>query len=455
MLQSVLIRYLLVIGAALVLFWQLMLPPVPGVADNGDFGKLLGRYGLGSGKTFVYADTKFFFGDENRYRSGFSSSELLLIAPALAINQVLSRDGLFDLRIMGTVHASLFLLAAFLFAALAESAATGVLAILLFCDFMYAGFFNSFYMDASSYLFTLLAAVCYLRAMRWRRPADSAALWAAMILAVLSKSQYAILGPWFAILFWTGRDFLAGGRKAIAGSAAAILVLAGWASYRYLTPEGYSDKAAFTVIFSQILPASKTPDRALAELGLDGSYRQFIGLQAYSPGVPLDDPVFDADFRRRTSFRRIAEFYLRHPADAWTALRTSLDEAGRFQSPLGNFDSRSGKPPAAKYESFQPVSGWKRRLFHHHGARLLAFFLGLGLLVPGWLWWDRARLPEGAVWGGAVLAGMAASTLVVSALADVYDQFRHQVVAFALFDMLLVAVVWLVSRAGRRTLRAR
>jgi len=81
--------------------------------------------------------------------------------------------------------------------------------------------------------------------------------------------------------------------------------------------------------------------------------------------------------------------------------------------------------------------------------------LGLGLLVPGWLWRDRARLPEGAVWGGAVLAGMAASTLVVSALADVYDQFRHQVVAFALFDMLLVAVVWLVSRAGRRTLRAR
>jgi len=429
-------------AAALVLFWQLMLPPVPGVADNGDFGKLLGRYGLGSGKTFVYADTKFFFGDENRYRSGFSSSELLSIVPALAINKVLSRDGFFDLRIMGAVHASLFLLAVFLFAPLLDSAAAGLLVILLFCDFMYAGFFNSFYMDASSYLFTLLSAVFYLRAMRWRRTADALALWIGMILTIVSKSQYAMVGPWFAVLFWTGREFLAGGRKAIAATASLTLVVATCVSYRYLTPEGYSDNAAFTVIFSQILPASEDSDRALAELGLDGAYRQWIGLQAYSPGVPLDNPAFHQDFRRRTSFLKIAQFYLRHPADAWRALRTSLDEAGSFQSPLGNFDSRSGKPPAAKYESFQLVSGWKRRIFYHHGARLLAFFFGLALLVPALLFWHRR-----AVWGGAVLSAMALSTLIVSALADVYDQFRHQLVAFALFDMLLLTLVWLVPQA--------
>ena len=429
-------------AAALILFWQLMLPPVAGIADNGDFGKLLGRFGLGSGKTFVYADTRFFFADENRYRSGFCSSELLLIVPALAINRVISRDGFFDLRIMGAVHGWLFLLAVFLFAPLVDSAAIGLAALLLFTDFMYVGFFNSFYMDAASILFTLLAAVFYLRAMRWRRPADSLGLAVSMALAVLSKSQYAILGPWFAVLFWTGRGFLAGGRRIVAAAASLALLASAWVSYRYLAPEGYADKAVFTVIFSQILPAAKDPDRALSELGLDPSYRQWIGLQAYSPGVPLDQPAFYADFHRKTSLGKIARFYLRHPADAWTALGTALDEAGSFRSPLGNFDSRSGKPPAAKYESFQLVSGWKRRIFYRHGARLAVFAAVLTGLLPAMLWRHRRKLPDGAWWGGAALAAMALSTLIVSALADVYDQFRHEVVAFAMLDMVLLALAW-------------
>jgi len=426
-----------------------MLPPVPGIADNGDFGKLLGRYGLGSGQTFVYANTRFFYADQYRYRSGFTSSELLLIAPALAIHRVISKSGFFDVRIMGAVHASLFLLAVFLFAPLVDSAVTGLLALLMFTDFMYAGFFNCFYMDPASLLFTLLAAVFYLRAMRWRRPADSVALAVSILLAVLSKSQYAILGPWFALLLWTGRDFLAGGRKTIA--AAVLVVLAStWVSYRYLTPAGYEDKAAFTVVFSQILPASSHPDRALAELGLDGTYRRFIGMQAYTPGVPLDEPAFHADFHRKTSFRKIAAFYLRHPADAWSALRSALDEAGRFQSPLGNFDSGSGRPPAARYESFQLVSGLKRRIFYRHGARLLAWSAALAVLLPVLLERHRSRLPEGALWGGSVLSAMALSTLIVSALADVYDQFRHEVVAFALFDMVLLTLAWLALTSPGR-----
>jgi endonuclease/exonuclease/phosphatase (EEP) superfamily protein YafD len=46
-----------------------------------------------------------------------------------------------------------------------------------------------------------------------------------------------------------------------------------------------------------------------------------------------------------------------------------------------------------------------------------------------------------------VLAGMALSMLVASALADVFDQFRHELVAFALFDMLLAVLLWVVAAA--------
>jgi hypothetical protein len=221
-------------------------------------------------------------------------------------------------------------------------------------------------------------------------------------------------------------------------------VTASWASYRYSAPQSYSPKNPFNVIFSQILPNSADPDAALAELGLDGSYRRWNGAQAYTPGVRMDDPMFYQPFAERTGFGKIALFYLRHPADAWKALAGSLDEAGRFQSPLGNFDSDSGKPPAAHYESFQWASGLKRRLFHHRGGLLCGACLALAAVTGGAFLANRRRLPNGAVSGVVALAAASVTMLVVSALGDVYDQFRHQLVTFAMFDMLVVALAWLL-----------
>lgn len=440
------IRRALPLAAATVLIWQLFPSPAPGVADNGDFAKMLGRFSLSSGQTFVYANTRFHAAPGNFYRSGFSSSELLLLGPALAINRVISEKGSFDLRIMGGVQASLLVLAAWLIAPVLDSAVTAALALLLFCDFMYAGFFNAFYVEGTAYVFTLLAAVFYLRAMRLRGGADAAAMLACMLLAVTASAHYAILGPWFAILLWVGRRVLWGGRKATAAAAALAVVLVSWASYRFSAPEFYASFASFNVIFSQIVPHAEDPHAALQELGLDDSYRQWSGMQAYTPGAPVDDPEFHRRFVARTSYAKIGRFYLAHPRDAWKALCASLDEAGRFQSPLGNFDSGSGKPPAAHYEGFQLVSRLKKSIFYKHGGRLALSFTALALLVPALLWRARKRLPAGALAGGAVLAAMALATLVISSLGDVYDQFRHQVVTFALFDMLLMIVAALACR---------
>jgi len=440
---------LFTLAAAIMLFCELMAPPVTGVADNGDFGKLLGRYGLGSGQDFSYAATKYFFGDQYRYHSGFHSSELLLIAPALAINRALSPHGSFDIRVMGAIHASLFLLAVFLLATALESAWIPALALLLYGDFMYAGYFHSFYMDTPAYLFTLWSAVFYERAVRRRRAGDSLALLLSMLLAVTSKPQYAMLGPWFALLFWTGRRILCAGRNGVAAAAAVALLAASWVSYRFLAPESYRADGPFTVIFSQIVPNSPDPDRALKELGLDASYRRWSGMNAFSRGTPFNDPAFGPQFLAHTSYRKIVSYYARHPAQAWSALHASLNETGRFVSEAGNFDSAAGQPPGAQYRSFQLASSLKRRLFYHHGDLLFCYFAGLSLAAAALLLWNRRHLPEGAVPGGVVLAALAMATLTVSSLADIYEQVRHQLVSLALFDMLLLVFLRLVAHSRR------
>jgi len=53
---------LVVAFAAFALIWQLFVPPVVSMANNGDFGKLLGRFGLGSDEVFQHANTRYVFG---------------------------------------------------------------------------------------------------------------------------------------------------------------------------------------------------------------------------------------------------------------------------------------------------------------------------------------------------------------------------------------------------------
>ena len=74
-----------------------------------------------------------------------------------------------------------------------------VLVLLFYCDVMYVSGLNSFYMDESAYLFLLLSAVFYLRAIRWRRPADAAGLVVSTVLMTAAKTQHTMLAFWIAI----------------------------------------------------------------------------------------------------------------------------------------------------------------------------------------------------------------------------------------------------------------
>jgi hypothetical protein len=80
-------RYALLFAAAAALFWQLMLPPVVGIADNGDFSKMLGRFSLGSPQTFTYTNTKLPHSRKYYWDSPFRSSELLPVVSAVTVNR--------------------------------------------------------------------------------------------------------------------------------------------------------------------------------------------------------------------------------------------------------------------------------------------------------------------------------------------------------------------------------
>ena len=446
-------------AAALILLWQLFVPPVIGIADNSDFGKLIARYDLGSPASFTYIANRYQFDRRYRYQSDFYSSELLLIQSALALNKVLSKDGSFDLRVMGFVHAALYLAALALFLPLLARLPPAVrivfcaLVLFMFCDVMYVSYLNTFYMDVIALLAMLFAAIFYMRAIVWRRRSDAILFLASSIVMITSKPQYAILGFWLAALVWLARQPLWTGRKVAAGIASAVLILSAAATFEIGAPRSYTAKNCFNVVFYQVLPASKNVDRTLADLGLDDSYRVWIGKHAYEPGSRLEDPDFYEPFLRKISYRRLGQFYLTHLPDAYRALRTSLNSAGRQRPGMGNFDASTGLPPRTESQSFAFWSDCKRSLFDGRGPVMLFTFLALAVLVLALLAIQRRPLPPGASWGVIGFLVMAATNTLVGSLADTFDMPRHHLLFYAQFDMLLLTAFWLGVRRLREPSR--
>jgi hypothetical protein len=274
-------------------------------------------------------------------------------------------------------------------------------------------------------------------------------------MLVTSKSQHSILGFWIAAVFFAARAALWPKAPRI---VAVMAVLVAAMSVLWLWKSAPPENAlgdVYDVIFYRVLPNARNVDATLADLGLDNSWRPYIGKFQYAPGSHMDDPKFVQAFGRRTSMGRLTFYFVTHPRDAYLTMRQSLDLAGRHREALGNFDKSAGLPAYAESRSFSFWSDWKRSLFQQRGSRLLNCFIGLAAALSFLLASERRRLPAGALAGGFALIGMAFSELAVSSLADSLEEARHHFLFFTLFDLLVILTVYLAIGAGMRLAGAR
>jgi hypothetical protein len=439
--------------AALILSYQLFIPPAAAIADNGDFGKVIGRFGLVArgNSSYAFAGLTYDRDPSRTYSSGFFSSETLLVCPALALNGLLSKDGSFDVRCIGAVHAALFLAALALFAPLLADvrprlqAAIYALVLIIFCDAMYVCPLNSFYMDEAAYVFLLLSAVAWLRVMRWHRRVDTVLLGVFLALLVTAKSQHAPLAAWFAVLLFVARRRLWPRHPMRVAAAAGILASGSVLMLAKGAPPGYPLYGYYNVTFLEILPHSKNLPATMRDLGLDASYLPYIGKIAFERDSGMNSEEFRRQFARKISFSSLARFYLTHPRDAWRTLRNQLGAAGRQRFPVGSFDASAGFPPYTESHAFAQWSDFKRALFFHQGRRFFFTILAVAAGFAFALFRQRKTFPPGSLAAGAVLLGMAFSELGAS-LADAADVERHHMMFFTLTDILFIAALYLTCR---------
>jgi hypothetical protein len=457
-------------AAAAILGLQLLASPVVGLADNGDYERVMGYAGFQhttadpAERYFSFLRTRYAVVSPGWFRGGYLSSETLLAFAARWAHAALSPDPVFDLRWLGGLHALLLLTAlgglirACRDLALPTQAAVAALLVFFFTDVGYAAPLNSFYSQTASLLFLLLTAAAAAEAIRRGRLSGVLLLvyFGAALLFVGSKPQEKLAAPLLALfgLRLSGVLWTRGWRPLPAGLAVGLCVFGFW--YGRHTPYTLREATLYQVVFSDLLARSPSPGADAAELHLDPSWLRYAGTSPYARDSPLLGSEFRMRFLHQLGYRRILRFYLAHPDRLADRVERASRSAWSLRPNFGNFE-RSAEHPRSELAT--RFSAWSRLrgTLGAHAAPWAGLLLG-GSLAAAVATHRRAG-PRGRLFReGLVLLGtMASVAFAVCALAQAPPDLSRALYAYhALCDLILVADAgWIVQTLAERRSAAR
>jgi hypothetical protein len=442
---------------------QLFMTPVTGLADNGDFPKVLGPADICDPNhwkdQFAYVYRRLEVAGECYSDSGLTSSEILFV---LVIRQFADWEGhgTFKITGAGKIHLTVVLLAlAILLWALHYEQSLfrfGVppLILLIFGDVAYVSYLNSFYMDAGSMILLLLvvsiATAAILRPRFWM----AIAFGLAGLFFVTSKAQHAPLAvPLAALSIWFATR--SSRAKAVCWILSGVAALAGLVFMAVRTPQDYKAQALTNLIFFRFTPNAGGQATALAEFGLPSSYAAYIGTHSYSANSPVNDEEWRKQFMNRTSFGAIGIYYLNHPDITLDILGRGLavDASSIRPDNLANFEREDGFPPQTHATRFSWWSNLRSRMVRAFPAHIVIFYA----IMAGGAIACIIRTPLAARWPLYPLVLMLSSAgiieFVLAVLGDCLETSRHLFLFQVITEILIVygfaAILALLAPARR------
>jgi len=439
-----------------ILGYQLMIPPVIGLADQGDYARLLGAFHLGP--VAHTAEDRYYRYFNRTYQPDPSfrlpgweiySSQDILVGSALLLNKWISKDGLFDIRVLSFLEALAFLAICYFLLRATRKLLPGRLhfliaaaLIIVFCDVGYICYFNSFYSEPATYLSLLALLAVWLDWIAHgpgarRGQAKYLALFCLFaLLFVAAKPQNVAAGVLLGLYIFRFRKLL---RRQWMAPASGAAILVGSLAVYWSVPRLVRLADVYNMVFMQMAPASPDPAGALRELGLDPSYARYSGSGAFAPTTGFWNAAFQDQLDARVSRFTIVWYYVRQPVKLLNYVRAVLPRGASLRAEgVGNFERSAGYPPFARARSFAIWSRFRERYLSGWSSGVL---IGLMLSVFGAGWIAarsgdvQARLLAECY---AVLALMAVIVFFTTILGDAHDLVKHLHLYNLLTDVCLV-----------------
>lgn len=374
-----------------LLIGLLFLGPFVGVADNGDFLRMMNTIGLNyydaaesyQDRFFSYSHSRFAY--EHLFRGFYPSSQIFLVLPARLIG-ALFHGSWFDIRILGAVYAILLLAATWLIVKLnaGRSYVSGLLLagalLLVFYDIGYTAYFNSLFGEPVSLVSMLLAFALGLRLLSKETPEvkDLALLFTAVLFLTCSKIQNAPIGVAFALIFLRFSGLQAGTRfKKAALSFAAATFLVSVLLY-VGAPKDLKHINLYQTVFYGVLNGSDDVKGDLKQLGLPERLEVLAGTNYFQSDTAIkqDDPSLVPDFYSRISHKDIILFYLKNPDRLLDNMAYAASNSMAIRPYyLGSYEKAEGKPPGALSYTYSAWSEFKNKLLPHKLWFLAVFYL--------------------------------------------------------------------------------
>ena len=444
------------------------MPGFIGLANNRDFAKVAGRLCIGRvdepSSYYAYFHPDYERAQRYCWESGVPTSQLALAWTASWIQQRLSDPTRFDIRWLGAIHAILFLAGWYiLLVALRPLSGAAwwiamAAALWIFTDVGIVSYLNTFYTDAAAIVGVMIMLPAALCLLTKEVPQNGPVLWFGMgaLLFLTSKGQHGALAPVLVGFLLASRwQEPASRRTRVLKITVAMALIAG-ASWVWIeTPRLYKAQPRFTLVFSKILLTSPAPSRDVEELGLSQSDLPLIGQHAFLPWSPAFDPVWLDAFSRRTSYGRVALFWLRHPWRTLATLRGDLEKEAWQRRPLefSNLQPEAGRPPGTRTDQWGSWSAltsrfWRWWPMHATVWYALVLFLGPFLAQragPGFL--------GATAWVAVTAAILGAVEYLIASLADARETDRHLLLfhLFTDFTMFLALIYALGRWSGIRS----
>lgn len=449
---------------ALLVLGQVLISPVVGLADNGDYWRIMGAAGIGflnlpsEDLYWNYVD-RWYIRTPPAELTPYVASDLLLVHAARFIDGVLFQREIFDLHVLGAVRALGYLAACAVVLVACRRFRTWIrvplVAILIIAaiDVGYVDYFNSFYSEGSSLIF-LLFALGFGIMMAMSRSGNIGLFLAFAVSSLLfatAKTQnitsLLVLAP---VCCYLGLVYFSGRRRIVGLLVALALVFAG-KIYWGATPWGLRGVTLYNVVFYEILPNSPSPEADLRQLGLNPDLAAYSGMIYFDARSASQQPYFMEYFRLHTTYYQVFGIYLREPLRLLQlAERGAHDAFVTHLDYLGNFERESGARPLATSTRFRLWSSLREHLLPRNILTLLLLG-GLGLLLAADVYRTldarRAKIAAGLVLGLVALGGVQYVTVLLGD--GGHERMKQLFLVNLLVDVGCIAgVLWGVARLG-------
>jgi len=458
--------YVAVLAAAgAILAYQLFVPPIVGLADQGDFLRTIGRFGYGpqhhGSLEYVYVEPKYI--PDPQYRSPYweqANSEYLFVGAALLLNKLVSKDGALDITVAGLVHALAFMaaFARLLWVVRRERARAllWIVALVALTDAGYAVYWNSWYAEPASCIFFLLLLAEAVEIARAGKPGETRlagilrwSLWS--VLWILAKPQNAPIGLivglfTFRLAMWTPS------KRARWAAVVGGCAMFACAAFNVFAMPIYGRQAnTYGVVFPGILPDSKNPQADLRALGLDPQLAKYAGTGAWTPGTYFPEMAASGVLARVNTFT-VLRFYLLRPARMWRRLHGLLPTITFLRRDwYGNFELSAGLPPAAQSRAFTLWSGFHERVLPSVNKWIVFALIGWPVFTAGRWVRERDIARRRRLELVAILPVCCLAALFSAVYGDAFDVVKHMYIFNLLLDTCMLYAAW----AGWRWVSAR